>query len=130
MPAVGVQCVHELGEWHHRATDYLNQGAALCDRISSKLNSVITSIDGEIFSGDEKELVIYDLVPQPLPPLQPQPAGRGILEPLVGHEPTSQGAANNAMSTIVTSPSSSNYFAKVNLYANSRLPRNLPPLKV
>jgi hypothetical protein len=37
-------------------TDCLNQGAALCDQISSKLNEIITSIDGEMFSGEEKDL--------------------------------------------------------------------------
>lgn len=35
--------------------------------------------------------------------------------------------ANRAISSAVTS---TNYFAKVNLYANSQLPPNLPPLKL
>lgn len=37
-------------------TEYLNRGAALCDLISTKLDTVITLIDGERFSGDEREL--------------------------------------------------------------------------
>lgn len=37
-------------------TEYLNRGVALCDLISTKLDSVITLIDGERFSGDEREL--------------------------------------------------------------------------
>jgi hypothetical protein len=45
-----------VGNLHSKSTVYLNQGAALCDLISSKFDAVITSIDGEIFSGDEKEL--------------------------------------------------------------------------
>ena len=45
-----------IEDWQHKTTDYLNQGAALCDQISSKLNEIITSIDGEAFSGDEKDL--------------------------------------------------------------------------
>ena len=43
-------------EWHCKSTDYLNRGAALCDLISSKFDSILTSIDGEKFSGDEREL--------------------------------------------------------------------------
>lgn len=35
--------------------------------------------------------------------------------------------ANNAITTAITS---TNYFAKANLYANARLPPNLPPLKL
>jgi hypothetical protein len=41
---------------HSKSTCYLNQGAALCDLISSKFDAVITSIDSELFSGDETEL--------------------------------------------------------------------------
>ena len=36
--------------------EHLSCGPAICDLISSKFNAVITSIDGEIFSGDEREL--------------------------------------------------------------------------
>ncbi len=39
-----------------KTADYLNQGAALCDLIASKLNAVITSIDSELFSGEERDL--------------------------------------------------------------------------
>jgi hypothetical protein len=38
------------------SSQYLNQGAALCDRISSKFDTVITCIDEERFSGDERDL--------------------------------------------------------------------------
>lgn len=36
--------------------DISKQDAALCDLISSKFDAVLTSIDGESFSGDEREL--------------------------------------------------------------------------
>lgn len=45
-----------IGEWQHRTADCLSQGVGLCDLISSKLDTVITLIDGERFSGDEREL--------------------------------------------------------------------------
>ena len=37
-------------------TEHLSYGPAIYDLISSKFDTVITSIDGEIFSGDEREL--------------------------------------------------------------------------
>jgi len=52
-----VQCFHDgIDAWHNRNTDCRDRGAALCDLISSKLNTVLTLIDGEKFSGDEREL--------------------------------------------------------------------------
>lgn len=87
----------------------------LCDLISTKFNSVITSIDGEQFGGDEQELVIPD---------DAQSGVRGGWG--VGSRQVSRGA-NRAISTAVVG---TNYFAKANLYANSRLPPNLPPLQL
>ena len=45
-----------LSPWPRKATDDSPQDAAIGHLISSKFDAVITSIDGEIFSGDEKEL--------------------------------------------------------------------------
>jgi len=51
-----------LEQWHQRGSDYLHlhhgtgPGSGVCDLISSKFNAVLTSIDGEAFSGDEREL--------------------------------------------------------------------------
>lgn len=46
---------------YEQTAGYLNQGAALCDLLSSKLNSVITSIDGGVFSGGEQEMGKFSL---------------------------------------------------------------------
>jgi len=52
-----VQRVNDgIGGWQHGPTSRLNRGAGLCDLISSKFDTVITLIDGERFSGDEREL--------------------------------------------------------------------------
>jgi hypothetical protein len=103
-----------------QGTQYLNQGAALCDLISSKFDAVITQIDGERFSGDEAELVVYE---QPQPMWQQERDYTGP-EHIQGK---SKGMVNNSVSSALVS---TNYFAKVNLYANSRLPPNLPPMKL
>ena len=102
---------------------YLNQGAALHEMISSKFNTVITLIDGENFSGDEKELVVY------APPQlgwQQEGLESGYVDRNL-FKGKSKGVANNETAP---TPVSTNYFAKVNLYANSRLPRNLPQMKL
>lgn len=88
---------------------------ALRDLISTKFDALITSIDGERFDGDEQELVIDD---------DPQSGIRGGWG--FGSRQVSRGA-NRAISTAVVG---TNYFAKANLYANSRLPPNLPPLQL
>ena len=48
-------------QWHDRGSDLLSRGTAVCDLISSKFDAVITSIDGEVFSGDERELGILNI---------------------------------------------------------------------
>ncbi|KAI9815503.1 MAG: hypothetical protein M1827_002637 [Pycnora praestabilis] len=106
-----------IGQWQHKTTGYLNQGAALCDLISNKFDAVITLIDGERFSGDERELAVYQTAP---------PVMTGS-EPIVTRS-TQQGCTIN--DTISAAVTSTNYFAKANLYANSRLPAYMPPLKL
>ena len=88
---------------------------ALCNLISTKFDSVITSIDGERFGGEEQDLLIQD---------DSQSGIRGGWG--FGTRQVSRGA-NRAISTAIIG---TNYFAKVNLYANSRLPPNLPPLQL
>lgn len=88
---------------------------ALCDLISSKFDAVITSIDGENFTGNEKELEIRDDLNSGI---------RG------GWGSTSREVSRGANRAISSAVVSTNYFPKANLYANSRLPPNLPQLKL
>ncbi len=87
----------------------------LCDLISTKLDAVITAIDKETFAGQEIELTICE----------DRPSGiRG------GGRITSREVSRGANKAISSAVVSTNYFAKVNVYTNSRLPPNLPPLKL
>lgn len=125
----GVPGAHIFNEgapvWHDHGTHYLCQGAALYDLISSKFDDVVTAIDEDRFGGGDAELMVRGL--------EMQQDGRNHVQMRgVGHkkekvEGRSKGAANDAISSAVTS---TNYFSKVDLYANSRLPPNLPPLKL
>lgn len=106
-------------------TQYLNQAAALCEVISSKFDAVITRIDGGSFSGDERELAVLGAPPN-APPMWQQEQSQDT-DRSAATKGKSKGMVNNSVSSAM---SGTNYFAKVNLYANSRLPPNFPPLKV
>ncbi|KAH7075996.1 Alpha/Beta hydrolase protein [Paraphoma chrysanthemicola] len=95
----------------------LCHGAALCDMISSKFDAVINSIDGERFSGQEQDLLIYENQQQTSPSSSPPPA-----------EP--RGQPPNPAHAMCGGDRGSNHFSKVWLYSNSRLPPHLPPFKV
>lgn len=124
----------------------LGQGNAVVDDISASLSDVLTMIDCDRLRGNEQALFVYQ-TPSPLqqPMLQHAP-------PLPGPEMTmmttfdrSLGFGNSSKkekkdrqrehptpkgNQTCSAVSSSNYFSKVDLYANSRLPLNLPPLKL
>tara|TARA_R110002003_G_scaffold116_9_gene10127 strand:- start:5713 stop:7302 length:1590 start_codon:yes stop_codon:yes gene_type:complete len=95
----------------------LCHGAALCDMISSKFDAVINSIDGERFSGQEQDLLIYENQQQYSPGSSPPPAEM-------------RGQVPNPAHAMCGGDRGSNHFSKVWLYSNSRLPPHLPPFKV
>jgi hypothetical protein len=116
----GAQIINDgRSNWQRQGTQYLNQGAALIDCISSKFDAVITQIDSERFRGDENELMVYE---------EHRPMWQQERDAGHGHsQGKSKGMVNNSVSSVLIS---TNYFAKVNLYANSRLPTDLPPMKL
>ncbi|KAF2736203.1 alpha/beta-hydrolase [Polyplosphaeria fusca] len=104
-----------------KSTQALNQGAALCDILCGKLDAVITSIDGEKFSGQEQDLMVD-------PNLEPSPSVSSV------HSEFTRGFAPNPVypstSKAMSQGRASNHFSKAWLYSNSRLPPHLPPFKV
>ncbi|KAG8531430.1 uncharacterized protein KY384_003059 [Bacidia gigantensis] len=85
--------------------------------ISSKLDEVLTAIDEETFTGEERDLVI---------PNEPATSLRGG-----GHFFSKKSSATAAADRAITSTiATSNVFAKATLYANSKLPLHLPPLQL
>ncbi|KAK8101511.1 class 3 protein [Apiospora kogelbergensis] len=126
-----------LPRWHGQATQLLNQGAAMYDQISSKFNNVMTMIDSDKYFGNEKDLFTYQQQP-PLPPGTTMPPSESAVVTTRGMhgapKKSSSGSKNSSkgQTAAVASSllSSGGYFAKVELYANSRLPLNLPPLKL
>ncbi|KAK5627506.1 hypothetical protein RRF57_003221 [Xylaria bambusicola] len=117
-----------LPRWHTYGTQLINQGAALYDQISSKFDDVMTSIDRDKFSGNEKDLFIYQQPGHTSSPPSPDTRHRSA------NQKGGQGKKNKDLpkgqaSAAVTSAITGVYFAKVDLYANSRLPLDLPTFR-
>lgn len=116
----------------NRTTDYLNRGAALCDQVASKFNDVISLMDEETFGGNEQDLRLtyYQSPPSFTPQVGVQAVNGG------GHSkavvPTRIQAASKSKECPIAQKAltTTNVFAKAAMYANSRLPTDLPPLRV
>ncbi|ETS79853.1 hypothetical protein PFICI_07382 [Pestalotiopsis fici W106-1] len=117
-----------LPRWHCHASQLLNQTAALYDQIQTKFNEVMTSIDCDRFSGHEGDLFQYQSTPHQASSTVSPPAATGDKSRAKkkGKKDTTKGQTT----AVVSSLAQGGYFAKVDLYANSRLPDNLPPLRL
>ncbi|QSZ29289.1 hypothetical protein DSL72_003802 [Monilinia vaccinii-corymbosi] len=99
---------------------HYHQTTALYDALSSKLCSVVTSIDEERFSGDDRELGVsqhYDTE------REPEVASRDL-------RLRSKRSKVNLEDRKSSETTYTNYFSKVYSYANSRLPMDLKPMKL
>ncbi|KAI1736647.1 Alpha/Beta hydrolase protein [Xylaria scruposa] len=106
-------------------TQLINQSAALYDRISSTFDDVMTLIDRDKFMGYEKELFSYQQPVQASSSPEICKGSQGRKHKKKGkHAPQGLNSAASAL------PIPSVYFAKVDLYANSRLPLDLPAFRV
>lgn len=129
MPGVLPVLLEEGGQVRDGA-QLLNQSAAAVDQICDRFNDIMTLIDRERYCGNEKELFIC----QPSSNASSSDAG-------TRERPTTKTKKSHAgkkdrdhpkgqTTTVAATMISGSYFAKVELYANSRLPMNLPPLKL
>ncbi|TGO37231.1 hypothetical protein BHYA_0102g00170 [Botrytis hyacinthi] len=103
---------------------HYHQTTALYDTLSSKLCSVVTSIDEERFSGDDRELTVpqhYDSVWQEEKELET--TSRDIFL-------RSKKSRANLKEIKSSETTHTNYFSKVHAYANSRLPMDLKPMRL
>ncbi|KAI0205298.1 Alpha/Beta hydrolase protein [Astrocystis sublimbata] len=119
-----------LPSWHAHGTRLINQSAALCDRLASKFDNVMTLVDLDKFMGHEDELFTYQ---QPSQALSSHAVPKHEFTAAQNSERTKnkeKNVPNGQNSAIIVSQITSGYFAKVDLYANSKLPLELPPLRV
>ncbi|TAQ83961.1 hypothetical protein B7494_g7720 [Chlorociboria aeruginascens] len=99
------------------------RNGALYDAISCKFDDVMTLIDVENFSGEETELTVRD------PEVWESPERSVGESRAIGNE-KEKGKKKGKGVQKACCVTGANYFAKVDLYANSRLPSDLPPLKL
>ncbi|KAK4446873.1 mono and diacylglycerol lipase [Podospora aff. communis PSN243] len=112
-------------------TQLLNQSAALYDQISDRFNDIMTLIDGDRYVGNEKDLFAWQSA-QSAQPASPSPTfavttekGGSKSKPKPRPRDHPKGQTSAAAAVI-----SGSFFAKVELYANSKLPMDLPPLRL
>src|SRR5271170_539749 len=112
----------------------LSSSRRLYDMIGDKFSDVVSLIDEEVFPGGERELVIT-LDPAPSPYISPpqqydQPVIRGGAGKERGLWPSQEKHHRPDKHQVYSQDRSINVVSKVSLYANSRLPSQLPPLRV
>lgn len=119
-----------LPRWHSYGTQFLNQTAAMYDQIYSSFNDVMTLIDRDKYVGNENDLFTYEsnLPPPSSEPSQQVVTHKGPVKKSKKEVPKDTSKAQTK--AIASSLASRGYFAKVELYANSKLPPNLPPLRL
>ncbi|KXX77610.1 Mono- and diacylglycerol lipase [Madurella mycetomatis] len=111
----------------------VNQGNLLMDEISNRLDDVLTMIDRGHCNGKERDILAWQPAQSPshpppyLPPSEAPVRERSAPKPSrKSHSKGHPKGQTTAAATVV----SGSIFSRVELYANSRLPMNLPPLKL
>lgn len=130
-----------LSGWYGYTTNLVTSTVNACDDVANRLNNVLTLIDGEHMKGHEMDLFTCR---QP----QQQPAARSSADeqrpgkPSTRNKDKDQGRDRDRDRTrekdrskpqatdVATSVVKGNYFSKVELYANSKVPKDLTPFSV
>lgn len=110
---------------------FAGPGAAALNQLGDRFNDVMTQIDRDRYAGNERDLFTYRPDSESDSSTETTTRGHQLGKPRKnqsshrGHA-TSKGQTAAAAASVL----SGNYFAKVELYANSRLPMDLPPLRL
>ncbi|OAA56533.1 lipase, class 3 [Niveomyces insectorum RCEF 264] len=114
-----------LSPWHASSSHLLNQGAAFYDQLSSKFDNVLTSIDRDRYTGNEGELFSYG------PSTTPRPSPNTRKDAIASRpKETKRDRPSGQTTNMAARLISGSYFARVDLYANSKLPPDLPPVRL
>ncbi|KAK3359428.1 Alpha/Beta hydrolase protein [Lasiosphaeria hispida] len=107
-------------------TQLLNQSAALVDQISDRFNDVMTLIDGDRYVGNERDLFAWQTAQS-----SQSASSVGSASPkTTSKKPKTKDHPKGQTTAVAASVISGSFFAKVELYTNSKLPMDLPPLKL
>ncbi|TDZ21432.1 hypothetical protein Cob_v005516 [Colletotrichum orbiculare MAFF 240422] len=121
--------------FHPHATQLINSTASCVEEIANRFNDVMTLIDRDGLVGNEKALFTYQV-----PVADPAPAETQTQASHGKSSKSKNGSSKSAKKEHKDSKSRSqdvvadvvrgSYFSKVELYANSKLPVDLPPLRL
>ncbi|KXH68236.1 vegetative cell wall protein gp1 [Colletotrichum salicis] len=136
----------EEPNFHPHATQLINSTAACVDQIAGCFNNVMTLIDRDRMVGNEKALFTYQngggggasgtsgaVQTTSSPPGDGKRSGGGRSDKSGQRKKSkeiSSSGSKGQSAAVATCMVSGGYFAKVELYANSKLPMNLPPLRL
>jgi hypothetical protein len=115
--------------WQSCGGQLISQSNALVDEISNRFDGVLTMIDQGGYEGKERD--IYAWQPTEMSTPSPLPGVRQGEKSLSMTSRKSQGKdRRKSQTTAPPTEVSGSIFARVDCYANSRLPMNLPPLRL
>ncbi|KAL1838491.1 hypothetical protein VTJ49DRAFT_2629 [Mycothermus thermophilus] len=122
---------HVLPSWHACGNQLVHQGNGLVNEISHRFDNVLTAIDQGAYNGREHDIYSWQPGDASTPPASSQAATETTKK---AHPKTDKKShkrhAPKGQTSVPAGGNSGGLFAKVELYANSRLPMNLPPLKL
>jgi len=118
-----------LPSWHSCGGQLVQQGTAVVDEISHRFDSVLTKIDQGGYTGKEHDIFSWQPAQNPAHPTSSGPPVTEKGAPKSGRKSQSR-AHPKGQTSAAAGVVSESFFAKVDNYANSRLPMNLPPLKL
>lgn len=119
--------------WQGRGGQLVSQASFVVDEISQRFDSVLTMIDQGGYNGKEQEIYSWQpqLAPGQLVSYEPPVAGKATTKSASKSRRKSHSRDHpKVQATAATAAVSGSFFGKVDSYANSRLPMNLPPLKL
>ncbi|KFA76501.1 hypothetical protein S40288_01566 [Stachybotrys chartarum IBT 40288] len=123
-------CEDSRAAWHS-ATQLATSSTSACDDIFQRFGNLMTMIDGEKLRGNEKDLFSYQSTPNPANESTadlPMVSERGLSGKTSSRKPTDKKSKSHSSGNVAASVVTGNYFSKVEHYANSKLPRDLPRL--
>ncbi|KAJ4417404.1 hypothetical protein N0V82_006171 [Gnomoniopsis sp. IMI 355080] len=129
LPAIleaGSTCRNGTSDWTNA------QHNTSMNQLYHRFNDVMTLIDCERYAGNERDLFVCQQQSGAESSTSEVATTRGQLtsNPKKNDSRKQSGHPKGQTTCVAASVFSGNYFAKVELYANSRLPMNLPPLKL
>lgn len=115
-----------LCAWYGYGTQVFGSTISTFDDIAFRLNNVLTLIDNESLKGNEMDLFAC----RQLPPPETQPSSSSKPSKKSSKDNKDKGCKVQPTAEVAASVIRGNYFSKVELYANSKLPKNLDPFAV